>query len=238
MTTNTTTVLASVAMLIVPLALVAASVAAIFLMRSRRIRGFVVQPSSKLPKGLDSAIRYALALVAVGAAAVLMAWLLQWGPMPTYITFYPAVLLVAIVLGGGPGVFATLLSVLATAYWFVEPYGSFEIHGTNNMISMALFTITNLVLCVIAERLRRSRWAEAFGRAKEEEAAVLARKNEELSQQAEELAQQTEELTQQSNELYRQNEELQSQSEEIRGSTKSLRARKACFARCWIPRGG
>ena len=53
-------------------------------------------------------LRYALALVAVGAALLLreaLGYLVGPG-LPTYVTFYPAVMLVALLAGIGPGVLA------------------------------------------------------------------------------------------------------------------------------------
>ena len=51
----------------------------------------------------------------------------SFGPLPTFITLYPAVLLAASIGGGGPGILATVLSALAADYWFLPPYGSFSV---------------------------------------------------------------------------------------------------------------
>ena len=83
-----------------------------------------------------------------------------------------------------------------------------------------------MFLCVLAERLRRARWAEATSVAQQERAEELARQNEELAQQSEELSQQAEELSQQSEELSGQNEELQTQSEEIQSLNDELGQRE------------
>ena len=65
------------------------------------------------------AYRYGSAVVIVAMAAALH-WRLaeSFGPLPPFITFYPAVLLVASLGGGGPGLVATVLSALAADYWF------------------------------------------------------------------------------------------------------------------------
>jgi PAS domain S-box-containing protein len=162
-------------------------------------------------------VRYAFAAVVVILGSLLRFWLLRLGPMPLFLTFYPAVLLVAIVTGGGPGVAATILSGLVSLHFFMPEQWGFN--SPADMVALSIFAITSLSLCALAERLRRSRWAEAFALARQRESEELAQKNEELAQQAEELSQQSEELTQ-------QNEELQSQSEEIQALNAELTARE------------
>ena len=59
--------------------------------------------------------RYGGALIAVAAAALLSYGLeIAVGAIPRFILFYPAIMLVALLGGFGPGVFATLRSWLAT----------------------------------------------------------------------------------------------------------------------------
>ena len=141
-------------------------------------------------------LRYGSALPIV-ALAVVLRWRLEEsvGPLPTFILFYPAVLLVASVAGGGPGILATVLAALAADYWFIRPYGSFHVDAPNDVLALGIFTGFNLFLCVFMERLRRARWAEAFGIAQRERADVLERQNDELTHQSEELSQQAEELS-------------------------------------------
>ena len=171
------------------------------------------------------ALRYAFAVLVV-AVAVALRWRLveSFGPMPLFLTFYPAVLLVASIGGGGPGILATMLSALAADYWFIPPYHSFRVEAPNDMLALGIFTGTGLFLSVLSERLRRTRWAEAISVAQEQQLEELSRLNEELSQQSEELSQQSEELAQ-------QNEELQTQSEEIQGLNADLTHREDLLQR-------
>jgi PAS domain S-box-containing protein len=205
-----------------PLALVILTVAAVVLMRTARFGG-AARPGTAGGAWAGLAIRYGSAVVLV-AVAVVLRWRLEesFGPLPPFITFFPAVLLVASIGGGGPGVVATVLSTLAADYWFIPPYRSFSVAAPNDALALGIFTAANLGLCVLAEGLRRARWAEALGVAQQERAEELARQNEELAQQSEELSQQTEELSQQSEELSRQNEELQTQAEEIQALNDQL----------------
>ena len=203
----------------IPLVLVLLAIAAVILMRYGGLGDAMTGPPRPETKGRWIVIRYAFAVVAILLATGLRFWLLRFGPLPLFLTFYPAVLLVALLAGGGPAILATLLAALAADYWFLAPYRTFGIGAPSDVLSLSIFTGSNLVLSVMGERLRGSRWAEAFGVAKQQEAEELARKNEELAQQSEELAQQSEEVA-------RQNEELQAQSEEISTLNTELTGRE------------
>jgi hypothetical protein len=64
---------------------------------------------------------YGLAVVAVAAGFGLRQALTAWGGsgLPTYITFYPVVMVVALLAGFGPGLLATVLAGLTAAYWIL-----------------------------------------------------------------------------------------------------------------------
>ena len=206
-----------------PLALLVLGVAGVVLMRTVRFGGPGGPPGRAGKAWAGIAMRYGSA-VGIVAAAVLLRWRLadSFGPLPPFVTLYPAVLLVASIGGGGPGIVATVLAALAADYWFIPPFGTLRVDAPSDILALGIFTAANLGLCVLAERLRRARWAEALSVAQQERAEELARQNEELTQQSEELARQTEELSQQSEELARQNEELQAQSEEIQALNEEL----------------
>ena len=203
-----------------PAGLLVLAVVAVVLMRTVRFGGRAAQPISTRKKWGAVLGQYTSAVAAV-AVAVLLRWRLEgvFGPLPLFITFYPAVLLIASVGGGGPGIVATLLSALAADYWFIEPYYTFQVTAANDMLGLGIFTGTCLFLSVLAERLRRARWAEAISVGQAQQLEELARLNEELSQHSEELSQQSEELAQ-------QNEELQTQSEEIQTLNAELTHRE------------
>jgi PAS domain-containing protein len=118
--------------------------------------------------------RYALAVVLVALAVLARRWLVGgFGPMPLFITFYPAVLIAAAVAGGGPGITATILSGLAANYWFIDPYSSFAVYSMNDAIALGIFIGVGLVLSILLERLRRSQWIKAVNAAQEQELALL-----------------------------------------------------------------
>jgi CHASE3 domain sensor protein/nitrate/nitrite-specific signal transduction histidine kinase/ActR/RegA family two-component response regulator len=207
----------------IPLSLLVLAIAAIALTHSRRSGDLIVGPPAEASTWQRIAIRYLFAVTMVALASILRMWLLNLGPMPLFITFYPAVLLVAMVSGGGPGIATTILSGLVTIYYFIPPYGRFAVESPGDVVALVIFSVTNLSLCTVAERLRRSRWAEAFGLAKQQEAEELAGKNEELSQQSEELTQQNEELQSQSEEIQLLNTELEGREDMLRKLLEATR---------------
>jgi PAS domain S-box-containing protein len=208
-----------------PTALLVLAVAAVVLLRTVRFGGPAPPPIAPGKKWGGIAIQYVSAVVLVAMAVVLRRRLMDsFGPLPLFLTFYPAVLLIASLGGGGPGILATVLSALAADYWFVPPYESFRVEAPNDILALGIFTGTGLLLSVLCERLRRARWAEATTVAQEQQVEELSRLNEELSQQSEELSQQAEELAQ-------QNEELQTQSEEIQTLNTELTHREDMLQR-------
>ena len=91
-------------------------------------------------------------------ATGLRLWLEKaFGPMPLFVTWYPGVLLVAMIAGGGPGIAATLLSATIADYWFIEPFGNLSILRTNDAIAMGIFAGTGILLSAMIEYYRRVR---------------------------------------------------------------------------------
>ena len=211
-----------------PIALLVLAIAAVALMRSVRFGGPAARLETPGKKWSGIAVRYASALTIV-AVAVAVRWRLEtsFGALPYFITLYPAVLLAASIGGGGPGIVATVLAALAADYWFIPPYGQFSIDAPNDVLALGIFAGAGLFLSVLAERLRRARWAEATSAAQEQQLEELSRLNEALSQQSEELAQQNEELSQQSEELSQQSEELAQQNEELQSQSEEIQALNA-----------
>jgi PAS domain S-box-containing protein len=102
--------------------------------------------------------RYVFAVAAVGAGLLLRLALTAWvGPgLPTYITFYPAVMAVALLAGIGPGLVATAVTVVAVDYWIVTPY----VFGTESLVDavgLALFSLMGVFMSITAELYRGAR---------------------------------------------------------------------------------
>jgi PAS domain S-box-containing protein len=159
------------------------------------------------------AVRYGSALIVVAGAVLLRLQLVSsFGALPRYVIFFPAVLLVASIGGGGPGILATVLSAVAIDYWFIPPFGQIGKGSPNEILGLGIFTGSCLFLSMLPERLRQTRWSEAF---------TLAQ-----SQQLEKLSWLNRELARQSGELSRKNQALQTQSEEIRALNVELAQRE------------
>jgi PAS domain S-box-containing protein len=103
-------------------------------------------------------LRYGLAIVLVAAAMGLRLALTAWvGPgLPTYVTFYPAVMAAGLVAGFGPGMVATALVALAAAYWLLPPDG-FAISSPVDRLGLAVFIGMGLFMSTVAEFYRRHR---------------------------------------------------------------------------------
>ncbi len=104
-------------------------------------------------------LRYALALVAVGAALLLreaLGYLVGPG-LPTYVTFYPAVMLVALLAGIGPGVLATVTAALVVDYRLLPPQGQFGIEKLVDAVGLVLFSGMGVLMSVVVGLYRRTR---------------------------------------------------------------------------------
>jgi PAS domain S-box-containing protein len=130
-------------------------------------------------------MRYAAALLAVGVGVasreVLTAMV---GPgLPTYVTFYPVVMLVGLLGGLGPGLVATVVTAVVVDYWVLPPQG-FRIERPVDAVGLGLFLVMGSFMSAVAEFLRRSREkAAAYDRE-----AALRETRRRAQQQADEAA--------------------------------------------------
>ncbi len=103
-------------------------------------------------------IRYGLAVSSVAAAFLLRLVLTEFaGPgLPTYVTFYPAVMFVAILAGFWPGIVAPAIAALGTDYWILPPPG-FGIESFTDLVGLAFFSGMGVLMSLLAEFYRRAR---------------------------------------------------------------------------------
>jgi diguanylate cyclase (GGDEF)-like protein len=78
------------------------------------------------------------------------------GNLPTYIFFYPAVIIAALFAGFRAGLLATAMAVLFADYWIIPPKG-FAISSLPDTIGLAIFSFNGVLISVIAELYRRAR---------------------------------------------------------------------------------
>lgn len=108
---------------------------------------------------IEWTLRYGLALMTVTVAFGFRQAVISWaGPgLPTYITFYPAVMVTALIGGFGPGLVATALSGAVVACWVVPLIGPFAVTSPVESIGLFIFAAMGLFMSVFAELYRRNR---------------------------------------------------------------------------------
>ena len=115
-------------------------------------------PGVGVPRIGSRALRIGNTIGLVAAAFLLRQILvLYFGiALPPFITFYPAIMIVALLSGFWPGLLAATLSALLVDYWILPPIGRWTIAGTSDAVSLALFIGTGALLCGVADRFRRN----------------------------------------------------------------------------------
>src|ERR1700687_6519850 len=91
--------------------------------------------------------QYGFALIAVAAATLSRYGLdVALGFSQPFILFYPAIMLIALLGGFGPGLFATLLSAVMAAYLFLETLHSFSVRSPRDRIGRVLVVVLGAAL--------------------------------------------------------------------------------------------
>ncbi|MGZ7069133.1 MAG: PAS domain S-box protein, partial [Methanobacterium sp.] len=104
-------------------------------------------------------LRYGSAIL-----VVIVAFWLYWvitgvfgSGLPTYILFYPAVIIVAILAGLGPGLLATVATLIVVGIWILPPYGESNMGSTINLVGYVIFGFFGTLISTVAELYRRNR---------------------------------------------------------------------------------
>ena len=103
-------------------------------------------------------VRYVASICITVAALLLHQTVVKLvgGNLPTYIFFYPAVIIAALFAGFRAGLLATAMAVLFADYWIIPPKG-FAISSLPNAIGLAIFSFNGVLISVIAELYIRAR---------------------------------------------------------------------------------
>lgn len=109
------------------------------------------------PRGVTLIARYASAIVAVAVVVVAQRWLWSFIPPSPFLLFYPAVFLVARFAGLGPALLSTAMVVPSTAYYFLSPLGSFQIHSARDILDLGIFASLSVMISVLVYRQRESK---------------------------------------------------------------------------------
>ena len=104
--------------------------------------------------------RYLVGLGAL-AATFLFRYLFRetLGIKVPYLQFYPEIIIAAWYGGLGPGLLTTAISTAAAMYFFLPPSGLW-VNDPSEVLSLAMFIATGLVISFLNERLHRSQEAE------------------------------------------------------------------------------
>ena len=111
-----------------------------FFLKNRSISSFVIQ-----------------VCLCVGAAVLgyfaryFMTVLLGPG-LPPFVTFYPVVVLVFLLVGFWQGVLTTILSSFIALVWVFEPIGAISINSPIEALGLLFFTVTSLMIGIIMRR--------------------------------------------------------------------------------------
>ena len=108
-------------------------------------------------------LRYGISISIVVAAFLSYQLLVKLigGGLPTYLTFYPAVMLVALLAGFWAGLLATVTAALLAAYWILPPEG-FAVSSFPDVVGLAIFSFNGLFFSVVTELYRRARQRAAL----------------------------------------------------------------------------
>ena len=108
---------------------------------------------------VQRALRYGVAVVAVAAGVGLrMALEARFGPgLPPYITFYPAIMVVALLAGFGPCLLAMVLSDLVVGYCGYAAVGQFAVASPVDRVGLVIFAGMGLFMGMVTELYRRYR---------------------------------------------------------------------------------
>ena len=113
--------------------------------------------------------RYGFALMAVAVATLVRYGLgVAFGFNQPFILFYPTLMLIALLCGFGPGLFATLFSAVIAEYFFLEPLNSFAIRNLRDIIGLMLFGMMGVAVSGLGDLFRvRTKRLQGFEKAVE-----------------------------------------------------------------------
>jgi two-component system sensor histidine kinase KdpD len=131
------------------------------------VRRLGVLPSARA--GLLAGLVAALAAVAAATLLGRIVWEIAAIPSLAMI-FIPAILYAALKYGLVPALFASVLSVLAYNFFFMEPFGAFGLRGIDDALALAIFLAISAITSDLASQVRRQ---AAAARAREAHTAAL-----------------------------------------------------------------
>lgn len=68
--------------------------------------------------------------------------------------YLAGVVVVSLIHGRGPSIVATILGVATFDFWFVAPYGTFEVRDSQYLLTFAIMMLTGLIISELTTRIR------------------------------------------------------------------------------------
>lgn len=93
-------------------------------------------------------------LAATAAAAIRVSFMPFFGDRNELVMFYPAVMVSAWLGGVWPGIVATVVSALLVGYLFLEPVHTLRPIHHSDLVALAIFVATGIVISMLNENLR------------------------------------------------------------------------------------
>jgi signal transduction histidine kinase len=118
----------------------------------------------------SSALRYGIALGAVAVAYALQRLIWPFIPPSPHLFFYPAVFIVARLVGARAGYVVTLAAAVTIAVAFLLPRGVLEIERARDELDLAVFVAVSLGISAAVGQLRETVLLERAAAVKAEEA--------------------------------------------------------------------
>lgn len=110
---------------------------------------------TKQPEQPRAWASYLIAAIGVGVATGLGFIIDLWLPLPNIsVAFLVAVMLIAMRLGRGAAVFASVASFLSFNFFFTEPRFSFAISDSQNILTIVFFLIAAIIVSNLASRVQ------------------------------------------------------------------------------------
>lgn len=120
-------------------------------------------------------VSYGMAILLVAAALAVRSGLgYKFGPMPTWVTFYPALIFAALIGGIGPGLLATALGAFLADLFFIPSAGSLRVVRPGDLVGLIIFCCNGVLISFIAARMRSARSEAEVARQSEERFRALA----------------------------------------------------------------
>ena len=140
------------------------------LQKQAQMRKFYV---ARIPKWRHPLVGYILSIPLVGLTLLGVMWEQRMLPH-FYFSGGPlllAVMLIALIWGVGPAIFAALLSALALIYLYIPPFASFELSDWNSLLPVLPFFISGIIIAVITSQRESARQRALFAEQEEQERA-------------------------------------------------------------------